>query len=194
MRARLLPGLTVAAVVFSVLSAGVSAWQQDLTTDEPIHLEWSRRLLETRVSDRGALHFNSKTPVMIPNVLARKAVRRFADTKDVRLLTFAARLPTLLWHLALLLAVFFLTRSFVGRSAAHLATLGAALEPNLVANASIATVDAAYALFTVLTLGAVLAFARRPSLVRALLVGLALGDAFSTKFTAFLLIPGVLLF
>jgi hypothetical protein len=193
-RASLLPGLTVAAVLFSMFCAGLSAWQQDITTDEPIHLEWSRRLLEQRVSDRGALHFNSKTPVVIPNVLARQAVRRWADTRDLRLLTFAARLPTLLWHLLLLLSVFLLTRSFVSKTAAHLATTGAALEPNLIAHASIATVDAAYALATLLTLWAVLAFARRPSLRHALLIGLALGFAFSTKFTAFLLVPGVLLF
>ena len=152
MRARLLPGLTVAAVCFSMFCAGFSAWQQDLTTDEPIHLEWSRRLLEQRVTDRGALHFNSKTPVVIPNVLARQTVRRWADTRDLRLLTFAARVPTLLWHLLLLLSVFLLTRSFVSPTAAYLATTGAALEPNLMAHASIATVDAAYALATLVTL------------------------------------------
>jgi hypothetical protein len=192
--ARVFPGLTVAAVLFSMLCAGVSAWQQDLTTDEPIHLEWSRRLLEQRLTDRGALHFNSKTPIVMPNVLARQAVRRLSDTRDVRRLTFAARVPTLFWHLLLLLSIFWLTRSFVSPFAAHLATTGAALEPNLIAHASIATVDAAYALGTLLTLWATLVFARRPTLRHAFFIGLALGLAFSTKFTAFLLVPGVLLF
>lgn len=184
--------VTLAAVTFSLACALHDAWVSDLTTDEPIHLEWSRRLLESGETGRGPLHFNSKTPIVMANVLARKAVRRHLDPGP-RVLRWVARLPTVGWLALLLAAVFGITRSFVGRRAAHLATIGTALDPSLIAHGGLVTVDVAYALATVLTLGAALAFARRPSLRWAAAVGLALGFAFAAKFTAVLLIPGVLL-
>jgi 4-amino-4-deoxy-L-arabinose transferase-like glycosyltransferase len=187
-----LPLATVAAVVLALLGTLHDAWVDDMTTDEPIHLEWSRRLLESGETGRGPLHFNSKTPVVMANVLARKLARRHLDPGP-RVLRWVARLPTVAWLALLLIAVFAVTRSFVGRVAAHLATIGTALDPSLIAHGALATVDVAYALATVLTLGAALAFARRPSLGWAGAVGLALGVAFATKYTAVLLIPGVLL-
>src|SRR5262249_49637108 len=69
----------------------------------------------------------------------------------------------------------------------------AALDPNLIANSSIATVDTAYAAATLLTVLTSLGFARRPSPASGVALGLALGLAFSVKFTAFLLMPGLLL-
>src|SRR5262245_41305075 len=68
--------LTWAVAAVALASATYSAWAQGWTYDEPVHLLWSRRLLETGVSERDSQErFNSKTPVTIPNVLAEKAAR-----------------------------------------------------------------------------------------------------------------------
>lgn len=190
---RALRALTLLALAFGLSSVVWAAWEQDLTYDEPTHLQWSRRLLEERVSERRSdPMWNSKTPVMIPNVLAKKAGRA-AGLSGGRALTFCARLPGFFWYAALLLAVFLLARRLAGPLAAHLAAIAAALDPNLVANAAVATVDAPYTLATLLALAAGLRYAEQPGLARAALVGLALGFAFATKFTAFLLIPGLAL-
>jgi hypothetical protein len=106
---------------------------------------------------------------------------------------FAQRLPTLLWLGLLFPATFRVARGIAGARAAHLATIGVALDPNLIANASLVTVDCVYALATLLVLWAALRFARAPGARAGALVGLALGFAFAAKFTAVLLALGLLL-
>jgi hypothetical protein len=124
-------------------------------------------------------------------VLAQRAAAG-AGVASPRALRFAARLPSVLWLAALLLAVFLGARRLVSERAAQLATTACALDPNLMAHASLVTVDALYALATLLALLLGLAFARHPTYARAAAVGLALGLAFATKFSAFLLLPGLL--
>ena len=188
-----LRAITALACLFSVLSAAYAAWRQDWTYDEPFHLSWSQRLLESGVTERDSQErYNSKTPAAIPNALAQR-IAASLGVSSPRPLRLAARLPTVLW-LALLLAVLFLgARRLAGERAAHVATIGAALDPNLIAHASLVTVDVLYALATLLTLLAALAFARAPSAGRAAALGLALGLGFATKFSAFLLLLGLLL-
>jgi hypothetical protein len=189
---RTLKALAAAAAAFALASALWAAWRQDTTTDEPIHLAWSRRLLDSRVTERRSdIHFNSKTPVVMANVAARKLAKRF--TRDETTLRFACRLPTVGWLALLLAGTLALGRAAAGEAAGWWALLLAALDPNLVAHGSLATVDVAYACATVLTLLAALRFARRPAPGRAALLGVALGLAFAAKFTAFLLLPAVLL-
>ncbi len=190
---RALRALTLACVAWGLFSTARAAWEQDLTYDEPTHLQWSKRLLEERVSERRSdPMWNSKTPVMMANVLAKQAGRA-AGLKGSRVLTFCARLPGLVWFVALLVVVFHLGRRLGGPLGAHLATAASALDPNLAAHASVATVDASYTFATLLALLAGLRYAERPSHARAGAVGAALGFAFATKFTAFLLIPGLAL-
>ena len=181
-------------MAFAILATLWSAYENDWTTDEPMHLEWSRRLLEEgKTERRSQLHFNSKTPVTMLNQAARRFARGSLGVRDPRKARLAARVPSLLWLGVVLAATFWLARHCAGPVAAHLATLAAALDPNLIAHSSIATVDTAYAAATLLTIIAALAFARRPGLAAGAALGLSLGLAFSVKFTAFLLIPGVLL-
>ena len=121
--------------------------------------------------------------------------RRLADgaaDDDGRGLRLAARLPTVLWFGVLLAALFGMGRSLVGRDAALIAVALAALDPNLTAHASLVTVDLLYALATLLTVWAALGFAQRPGALRGLWVGLSLGLAFATKFSALLLLPCLL--
>ncbi len=190
---RALRALTLLCVAFGLFTSARAAWEQDVTYDEPTHLQWSKRLLEERISERRSdPMWNSKTPVMMVNVLAKQAGRR-AGLKGARALTFCARLPGLFWFAGLLLVTFCLGRRLGGPLVAHLATAAAALDPNLAANAAVATVDAPYTFATLLAWLAGLRYAAQPTPARALAVGAALGLAFAAKFTAFLLIPGLAL-
>jgi hypothetical protein len=112
--------------------------------------------------------------------------------EDERIQRFAARLPTLPWLAILLATVYGLGRSLFGEPAAHAATLAAALDPNLMAHASLATNDIAFTAATLLTLAAAVRLAKRPSPASAVLLGLALGLAFAAKFNAVLLLPSLL--
>ncbi len=187
--------MAAAAVVFSLAAALFSAWSQGETYDEPDHLAWARRLVETGETERvSVLHYNSKTPGSIPSAIVRQAAKKWLGVRDGDRLRFWARLPTVAALAALLAVVFVVGRRFLGEAAACLAATVCALDPNLIANSSVITVDTAYALATVLTVGSVLWMAERPSLGRATAVGAALGLAFAVKFSAFLLVPGVILF
>jgi 4-amino-4-deoxy-L-arabinose transferase-like glycosyltransferase len=111
-----------------------------------------------------------------------------------RPLRFVSRLPTVAAFALLLATVFVVGRRFLGETAASLVTAACALDPNLIANSAVASVDTPYALATLLALGALLWLAEEVSLPRGLALGAALGLAFAVKFTAFLLVPGVLVF
>jgi hypothetical protein len=186
---RVLVGL---AALFALAQAGYSAWDQGWAVDERVHLEWSRRLLAEREDERESLaRFESKTPIVIPSVVAMNAAQsRGASLERQR---FAARLPTVFCLAALLVATCFLGRSLFGPVAGLLATLATALDPNLMASGSIVTVDVVYALGVVVTATAALAFMRAPSHGRGALFGLALGLVFTAKFSAVLLLPALAL-
>jgi 4-amino-4-deoxy-L-arabinose transferase-like glycosyltransferase len=187
-----LTALAVLAGVFSLASALHSARVSDWTYDEPHHLEYSERLLDRGVSERAsAERFNSKTPVSLLNVVSKRAAA-ILGVRDPRSLLFAARLPTVLALGALLAATWLGARWLLGARAAALATLGVALDPNLVAHGSLVTVDVYYALGAVLTVLLGIALARRPTTGRALALGAALGFALTAKFTGLLLVAGLL--
>lgn len=158
-----------------------------------MHIAWSQRLLTQGMDERDSLaRFDSKTPIVVPNVLFMNAARAagIADESRVR---FAGRLPTVFWLAALLLATFHLARSFFGETAGHLATIATALDANMPASGSLITVDVVYALAVVLTAAAALAFVRKPSLRAGVSLGLGLGLAFTAKFSAVLLLPALAL-
>ncbi|MGE0452766.1 MAG: glycosyltransferase family 39 protein [Vicinamibacteria bacterium] len=183
--------LCLALACLALAAAATAAWRQGWTYDERFHLDWSLRLLDEGVGERSsAARFNSKTPVVIPNVLARRFAREAGAGPEGQ--RFAARLPTLAGLGLLLLASFLVGRASFGEAAGLLACAGLALDPNLVAHGSLVTVDAVYALANLLALGAALALARRPDFPRAALLGLALGLALATKFSALLLAAGLL--
>src|SRR5512143_3846034 len=120
----------LAVVTFALASALYSAWRQGWTYDEPFHLEWTERLLVERNAGRESPHYNAKTPVLLPNVVLNRAVRATASEPVVR---FVSRLPSVGWLALLLGATFLVGRRLFGGTAAHLATIAAALDPNLVA-------------------------------------------------------------
>jgi 4-amino-4-deoxy-L-arabinose transferase-like glycosyltransferase len=181
--------LTAAVVLFSMGHALYSAWDEGWTWDERVHLEWSRRLLDEGIDERASLgRFESKTPISLLNVLSAKGARAAGLTAEPAV-RFAARLPTVACLGGLLLATFYLARRVFGDKAAHLATIAAALDPSLVGNGTLVTVDVVYALGVVLTTAAAVACIERPSARTAAALGLALGLAFTAKFSALLLLP-----
>jgi hypothetical protein len=183
----------LAACAFACTGALFAAWRADWTTDEPYHLFWSDRFLSTGETERASQDWlNSKTPASLANVLAGRLARALGVVEK-QPLRFAQRLPTVLWLGLLLATTFAAAREIAGERAAPLATTFAALDPNLAAHGSLATVDCLYALATLLVLLAALRWARAPTLPRAALVGLALGLAFAAKFTAVLLVLGLCL-
>jgi hypothetical protein len=158
-RAFPLQWVTVLAVAFGLAATLMSAWGASETPDEPVHLEWSRRLLLERITERRSNeYFESKSPVSMLNVVARRLARRVAAGDDEPrrgcVLRFASRLPTVSLFATLLAAVFLAARAWVGPTAAHLATIACALDPNLIAHGGLATVDVAFALFHFLALAA----------------------------------------
>jgi hypothetical protein len=128
---------------------------------------------------------------MLPNVLAREAALRAGFSDDAELV--ASRLPGLAWYAATLGIVWLLGRRYLSPAGAALATAATALDPSLAANAALATVDAPYTFATLWALAAALRFAEAPGPARGALLGVAVGFAFVTKFTAVLLVPGLLL-
>ena len=184
--ARLILGGALAFGLGGVLYA---AWQQDWTYDEPYHLRWSERLLDRGVTERETNSlWNSKTPITVPYVLAGRAAKALGF-REGRPLMFATRLPGVLAYLLLVGVTFALARRYFGEGVAALAAAAVAIEPSVVANAPLATVDVPYALATALALYAGLVWVEEPNARRALAIGLALGLAFVAKFSAFTFLP-----
>src|SRR5262249_22592837 len=186
MRAAVVLLLATAAVGQALWAAAREGW----TYDEAFHLQWSERFLDTGVGERVSQErFNSKTPIMVPGVLAGKAARAAGITDPGRL-RFAARAPSAAW-LALLLALVWVAARPFGPSASLLAISAAALDPNLVAHASLATSDVPFAVATLATLLAALRLWMRPTWAGAALFGGAIGLAFVAKVSAVFLLVAV---
>jgi 4-amino-4-deoxy-L-arabinose transferase-like glycosyltransferase len=178
--------LAAGAVGHALWSAGREGW----TYDEPLHLQWSERFLDQGISERTSQErFNSKTPIMLPGVLARRAAGA-AGVTDAGVLRFFARAPSAIW-LALLLGLVYVAGRQMGPLAGALAVAGTALDPNLAAHASLATSDVPFACATLATILAAHRLGSRPTLARAATLGAALGIAFVAKVSAVLLLPGV---
>ena len=190
-RGRLSP--RAVALTLGVLACGHALWsagREGWTYDEAFHLQWSERFLDTGVTERSSQErLNSKTPIMVPAVLARKLART-AGVTDAAGLRLFARAPSALW-LAGLFALVALAGRRVSPAAGWLALAAAALDPSLVAHGSLATADVPFAFAMLATLLAALRLWERPSAAGALQFGAALGLAFVAKVSAFLVLPGL---
>ena len=98
-------------------------------------------------------------------------------------------MPNLLLGLALGIAVYRFAANLWGRRAATAALALYVLSPNIIAHASLATLDVPIACFTFLTVYALWLYAQRPHWSRMLILSLALGAALATKIQAFVLVP-----
>jgi hypothetical protein len=189
---RLVRRLATAAVLLGSLQVGASILIQDETYDEPWHLGWSRRLWDEGETERSSdLLFNSKTPVSLVNVAGEKLARA-AGVADERRLLVAARAPGLGYFLALVGLSFLLGRRLAGPWAGLASAAAVALDPNVVANAAVATVDVPFAVATLLVVLSALRYASSPRAGAATALGVSFGLALMAKYTALLLLPLVL--
>src|SRR5262245_47569404 len=119
--------VVLALAAAALLQAAWAGWRQDWTLDERVHLEWSRRLLDERVTERdSAGRFDSKTAFSLIHVLAHRAGGGSFESPGARL---AARLPTVLCLAALFAATFALGRHVFGETAGWVAMAMVARDP-----------------------------------------------------------------
>lgn len=185
---RAIGSLALLLAVLAIAYAVGAAWRQGSTYDESNHIGWSLRFVEEGNLERASSQlFNSKTPISVPNALAWKA-----GGNDRLTASFLSRLPTVV-ELALLLAAgAALGRRLGGPIAGALTLAALALDPNLRAHGSLATVDAVFALATLLVVLAGLRFAERPNALAGLTFGGALGLAVLAKLSGlWLAVPAV---
>jgi hypothetical protein len=107
---------------------------------------------------------------------------------DVERMVRAARLPSVLLTMLLVVGAFGLAGELYGRRAGFVAATLCAFSPTLLAHGRLATNDLPLACFVLLTVLACVRFSRRPSVGNLVLAGGALGLALLTKFNAVLLL------
>ena len=106
----------------------------------------------------------------------------------VETLVTAARIPTVLLLIVVVLAAYGLARALYGPRAGLLAAGLCAFSPNLLAHGRLATNDLGIACFVLLGVLTTLRMATRPTWRNIVIAGVALGLAQLTKFTAVLLL------
>jgi hypothetical protein len=99
-------------------------------------------------------------------------------------LLWKAHAAMALFALALLAITFFSAVSFFGYRVATVAAILLAFEPTIIAHGSLATIDVAFAMCMLAAIWAAYEFAIKPTSLRALLLGLAMGLALASKFLA----------
>lgn len=124
-----------------------------------------------------------------PAMLERPIGNSIIASKGPDRVLFWARLPLAVVGTMLGAVVFLWGRQIAGDWAAVGALFLFALDPTIIAHASLVTTDVGYAAFAMLFLYALYNFQRRPTIVRLVWCGLALGAALCAKFSAVFLLP-----
>ncbi|HEY9141360.1 MAG TPA: glycosyltransferase family 39 protein, partial [Bryobacteraceae bacterium] len=104
----------------------------------------------------------------------------------------ASRQATIVFPILLIVTLFFAARAWFGPLAAGIAVLLAVFEPNLTAHGPLVTTDMALTATTLLTLFAAWRYWQKPSLLRLLCLGVAMGLALASKHSG-VLVPLVVL-
>jgi hypothetical protein len=156
------------------------------TTDEPGHYRYGHRILRG-VAERWD---DSKMPVSALNALpcyvlekSGSSVRDLDEDHGPCDWTLA-RIPTLLGGLVLGLAVASWSKALFGWPGALVSFGLFAADPNLIAHSSLVTTDVLGALFLLLSLRAFALWLEEPKPKNSVLLGLSVGGAFVSKYTA----------
>ena len=179
---RLDPSRVLAGVLtLAVLLAASAAWHWSPTYDESNHLEMGRRIVDQWDFSR---FDNSKMPISALNYLGHKMAWGGPDEA-----LFGARLVQLGWLIGTAIVTFLWTRQLLGPWPAVGAASLVALDPNLMAHASVATTDAPCTFFVLLSTWLFWHALKDPSRKRWLMAGGVLGLAQAAKFTSVFLVP-----
>ncbi|MFN8390054.1 MAG: glycosyltransferase family 39 protein [Bdellovibrionota bacterium] len=172
---------------YALFQSAYGAWSFDWTYDEPWHLMWNKAVVEQGSTSRELPgNFQSTTPILVPNVVLGKALEgRSWFHREWSL--FGQRVFNLVWVAVLILSVFVCGRQISGPGAGLLAAAAVALDPNLTAHSSVATVDLSFASAFLVTLAFYFGFLRQPNMLRAVAVGCGVGLVLASKFTGVLL-------
>jgi hypothetical protein len=119
--------------------------------------------------------------------------RDFLFGNDANQILFRVRMATSLITILLATMVFLAAREMFGIGAGFIALSLIAFDPTLVAHSALMTTDAGGACFMFISIYAFYRYAKSPTKIRLLLVGLAVGLALASKHSSVLLFPMLLL-
>ncbi|GGG72588.1 glycosyltransferase family 39 protein [Edaphobacter dinghuensis] len=138
--------------------------------------------------------------LVVPPLQGRsEQTEAFLDGKDFVFhngadkLLFRARMAVSLFMIGLAICVFFAAYEMFGPAAGLLALAFLVFDPNFLAHGALVTTDTAISCCIFLALYLAYRYAKKPTAVRLLLVGLATGLAVVAKFTGLLILPMLLL-
>jgi 4-amino-4-deoxy-L-arabinose transferase-like glycosyltransferase len=174
--------LLLLVLLLAVAISASSQWHWSATYDEPHHLWMGQRILQDGDFSR---FDNSKMPVSVFNAATWIAWQSITGEGS----WFAARLPQVGWLLGTALVVFAWSRERRGAWAALGAASLVALDPNLLAHASVVTTDLPCTFFVLLASWTWWRALKRPTTRNHLIAGGVLGLAQAAKFTAIFLLP-----
>jgi hypothetical protein len=174
------------------IAAGYAALTQNEFRLNPSHPPFLQELLalpllplELEIPAKGVEHWLARrnSAVGYGNAFV------YGSGNDVHQIEFWARLPSLLMGAGLVLGIYLWGRGLLGETPALLASALAALSPNLLAYAKLATLDLGSTAFMFAAVWAFWSAAKRDRVSGWAVCGLVGGLALLTKFTALLLAP-----
>ena len=115
--------------------------------------------------------------------------REFMARNGIDRTLLPARFMASLLTVMLAILIFVAAREMFGAASAVFALALFTFDPNFLAHGSYVTTDIGAALTTLISVYAFYRFTKRPSIVRMLLVGIAVGFAMTAKFTGVLILP-----
>ena len=198
--------LVVALIVLLAAQCMVTARRDSVNWDESQHLYsgW----LSWKQADFG---FNPEVPPLIKMwsavPLLHRQIRqpaylgtpfkqegfalgqRFMAINGIERTLMPARFMATLLTVMLAILLFVAAREMFGAASAVFALALFTFDPNFLAHGSYVTTDIGAALTTLMSVYAFYRFTKRPSILRMLLVGVAVGLAMTAKFTGVLIVP-----
>lgn len=176
------------------VAAGLQAYQEgrfDTGAEQPPLVRWALGLLPgwAGVEYRAVGHRAATAPDMIPE-LARGVLEEQGEYWETLRL---ARVGNLLFLPLLLFYTFRWSADLFGRRAGWAACAIVTLSPNILAHASLATVDFGFNACMVAASYHLWRWLREPSLGQALVLGCTAGLAVAAKYSALVFLPAVLL-
>ncbi len=203
--AKLLVSLMLGGFFFLSLSL---AWQETTTFDEKAHIPAAYSYV--RYGDMNLnpehppllkdlvgipllfmnLSFPTDSPLWQDGVNEQWAIGDlFIHGNNAEQVTFWARVPVILVAVLLGLVIYLFTKRFVGTVAGLFALLLYVSDPNIIAHGHYVTTDLAIAAVIFFAIISLIPFLRKPDAKNTVILGLVLGVAQLTKFSAVLLFP-----